>query len=612
MNPRVLSRALRALMLAGCVLAAHGQNIRIISQVGSATTPVLNGATVAISTDAVGQPTTAGISLLNVGGSTLTISRISLAGSADMSLLGVPSLPVTVGAGNLVNVSIQYSPVSAAAVSSTLTVVSVESGVSVTYMIQLAGTVVGTTTLPKFVAGYADPLTDTAVAVFDGSVISFPPVTVGTVSDITVTITNRGLGSGAIRKIELAGDPALQLQHLPLFPVTLGSGVNMQFVIHFAPTAQQAYSGTLSLGFPDRTWTVRVDASGVGPTYRYSLVTGDTTTAIQPSGTIPFPDTPVGDTQSIFLRITNAGTAQGQIAGITLNDPQFRLVDAPSVPILMKPNSSVQVTFAFVPQTSGQFTARLRIGDDPFTLTGVGMALPRYRYEGASGTQDPLQQPTIGLTLAAAYPVPISGTLALNFVSDVFSANPAVQFSTGGRTAAFTIPANSTSAVFDNSQTQVRIQTGTVAGNILITPTFQTRDGLSLTPSAPEGLNLAVTRSVPKLLGGNLGARTLNSITLNFTGYTTTRSLHQLDLQLNAKAGVRLDNSHLTVDLQSPATVWFQSTNSEQFGGLYSISVPILLTGGSTTEDQTAHIQSVDITISNELGDSNKVSVALP
>lgn len=612
MNSRAPSRALRALMLAGCVLAAHGQNIRIISQVGSSTTPVLNGGTVTISTDAVGQPTTAGISLLNVGGSTLSISRISLAGSADMTLLGVPALPATVGAGNLVNFSVQYSPVSAAAVSSTLTVVSVESGVSVTYMIQLTGTVVGTSSLPNFIAGYSDPLTDNAVAVFDGSVITFPPVAVGTVSDITVTITNRGLGSGAIRKVQLAGDPALQLQHLPLFPVTLGSGVNMQFVVHFAPTAQQAYSGTLSISFPDKTWIVRVDASGVGPTYHYSLVTGDTTTAVQPSGTISFPDTPVGDTQTIFLRIANTGTAQGQIAGITLSDPQFHLVDAPSVPIVLRPNTSVQVTLAFVPQTTGQFTARIRIGDDPFTLAGVGMALPRYRFEGASGTQDPLQQPTIGLTLAAAYPVPISGTLTLGFVSDVFSANPAVQFSTGGRTAAFTIPANSTSAVFDNAQTQVRIQTGTVAGNILITPAFTTRDGLNLTPAAPAGLSLSVARSAPKLLGGNLGARTLNSITLSLTGYTTTRALRQIDLQLNAKAGVRLDNSHLSVDLQSPSTVWFQSTNSEQFGGLFSISVPILLTGGSSSADQTANIQSVDITISNELGESNKLSVVLP
>jgi transposase len=76
--------------------------------------------------------------------------------------------------------------------------------------------------------------------------------------------------------------------------------------------------------------------------------------------------------------------------------------------------------------------------------------------------------------------------------SDTFVTDPSVQFSTGGRTVSFTIPANGTQAVFSNGATTIKLQTGSVAGGITITPSFATRTGYSLTPDSPASLSLSI------------------------------------------------------------------------------------------------------------------------
>jgi hypothetical protein len=61
---------------------------------------------------------------------------------------------------------------------------------------------------------------------------------------------------------------------------------------------------------------------------------------------------------------------------------------------------------------------------------------------------NPATQPSFNITLAAAYPIALSGTLTLEFTPDAVSPadDPAIQFSAGGRTLNFTIPAGQTSA----------------------------------------------------------------------------------------------------------------------------------------------------------------------
>src|SRR5205085_1236226 len=103
-----------------------------------------------------------------------------------------------------------------------------------------------------------------------------------------------------------------------------------------------------------------------------------------------------------------------------------------------------------------------RIATEPFTITiGVPTA-PQAELAGVPDTTTPAQQIGFDVTLASGYPLDITGTLTVSFQPDAVAPadDPAIQLSTGGRSAHFTIPANATKA----SQ-HILLQTGTVSGS---------------------------------------------------------------------------------------------------------------------------------------------------
>lgn len=712
----------RVFALAGCALMTHAQDLRMMSHVEGVTATIANGGTVTIPAESPGQRTRAVILLTNVGPSALDVTGIGIAGRTEIALAEVPALPVSLAPGDSTTFNVLFTPTFTSAAAQ-VGITTIWAGMPSTWGFRVLGTVAGFGG-PQLEASYEDPITRNAIRVSGGGVIGFPQVDVGDRSAINFTITNSGSSQGTVDRITVSGSPAFRIEQLPVLPATVSPGGVLRFVVRFAPEAREMYSALLRIEVSGASWDTRLEGTGTGAAFEYS--TGDGA-PVPPGGTVEFAGTPVGETRQAVLQIRNAGTSQGRIAGFTLSNASFRIVDAPFTPVLLNPGESAQVTLAFTPPGPGSHAARARIGEVEFTLSGTGLGasleysyasgdshtpiepggavmlgsaavgessggaftisnrgnepaplfaiaflsgavsafelqgvpalplnlepgasltfsvrfvpddvgtlnaglgvngatftvrgtgtppslMPQFRFEGAVGVQSALQQPAIGVTVSEPYPLELKGVLTLAFVSDVFGANPAVQFSSGGRTAAFVIPANSTEAVFDNAQKMVRVQTGTVAGDLVITPTLTTRAGLSMIPDSQEHLTLSVERRVPSLLDAQIASRTNDRFVVSVTGYATTRSLSRLDLQLNAGSGVRLNNGLLTVDLQSPAMVWFQSSSSEAFGGLFKISVPVQLQGGGSAEDHLAHIESVTVRISNELGAGEPVNLPL-
>ena len=251
----------------------------------------------------------------------------------------------------------------------------------------------------------------------------------------------------------------------------------------------------------------------------------------------------------------------------------------------MKLDAGATTSFSiqFAPNNTGTLTATLHVNTSAFTVSGNGTppaALPGYQFEGPSGTQAPAQQPTVGLSLASSYALPVQGTLTLTFVSSVFTDDPSIQFSSGGRTVNFTIPANSTRAVFSGGATNIALQTGTVAGNIVITPSFATQGGFNLTPPSPNTLTLTVGRLAPTLTSVNITSVTASGFTLTVNGFSTSRSLKQLDIDFMPKQGENFSATHLTVDVSAAAATWFQSASSQAFGGAFLVAIPFTLQSG--------------------------------
>src|SRR5439155_16211732 len=107
--------------------------------------------------------------------------------------------------------------------------------------------------------------------------------------------------------------------------------------------------------------------------------------------------------------------------------------------------------------------------------------------------------------------------LILAFSPDVGPADGTIQFSTGGKTANFTIPAGSTSVEFPGGP--LALQTGTVAGTILLTARLQS-NGSDLTPTPVSIQSIRVEPAAPTITSARF-SRTADSIQVQITGYCT-------------------------------------------------------------------------------------------
>jgi hypothetical protein len=234
----------------------------------------------------------------------------------------------------------------------------------------------------------------------------------------------------------------------------------------------------------------------------------------------------------------------------------------------------------------------------------VNPAPPRLAVSGVSNTVAPAQQPTVEITLPSPYPSPISGQMTLAFSSnaDLPNDDPAIQFSTGGRTVSFSIPANDTRAVFTNNATNVGFQTGTVAGTISLSVVAQS-EGITLNPSQPLEHTMTLSRVAPVITLLTISSRSVSGFELVITGFSTSRALRQATFLFTPAQGRSLQTSTATLDLAPSASNWFQSQPSASFGGQFRLVMPFTVQGDSSA------IGSVSVTLTNAEGTSQAASV---
>ena len=87
---------------------------------------------------------------------------------------------------------------------------------------------------------------------------------------------------------------------------------------------------------------------------------------------------------ALSLRITNNGNGPGTITAISIVGPGFQLANTPFLPATLAVGAQTQLTVNFAPSTPGNLTGGLKIGDDTFTLAGVGIG-PLLTYTYSSG-----------------------------------------------------------------------------------------------------------------------------------------------------------------------------------------------------------------------------------
>ncbi|MCX6620063.1 MAG: hypothetical protein NTY38_03095 [Acidobacteria bacterium] len=159
----------------------------------------------------------------------------------------------------------------------------------------------------------------------------------------------------------------------------------------------------------------------------------------------------------------------------------------------------------------------------------------------------------------------------------------------------------------------MRLQTGTVAGVISLTPSFATASGgIDVTPASPAALSLNVAQAAPRILNVLVSSRTTDGFTLQVTGYATGRSITQMDFQFVPLPGENVTTTKLSVPVEAAFNTWYQSTASQAYGSQFTVTVPFTLQGTLTNAKTLAEtIQSVSVTLTNRQGASAASSIVL-
>jgi hypothetical protein len=557
---------------------------------------VNNGGTLPFPPTPVKTTSTAGVAIQNLGSGPGLINSVTVTGTA-FQVVGLPLLPATVNSAVALQFTIQYTPTLAQMDQGTLQVVFPDHTVSVT--------LTGSGTTPIFSYQLIQNGRTTGIA--PGQTVIIPAVNVGSSGAFSIVVQNTGNGPGTINGLSLVGT-GFQVVNPVTFPQTLAPGASISLSFSFTPPQTGQFTGQLQIG--SDTFVL---AGQAGPALAYSYSTSAGVTAVQGGGSVIFSPIQLSQNSNTVFSIQNVGIAPASVTSISLAQSKtaFTLSGLPALPLTLAPNASASFTIVFSPAAVGQNTATLQIDTQSFTLSGAGDTpppLPSFQFTGASGTQQPLQQPSIGLTLASPYSLPLTGTLTLAEIPGAFSADPAVQFGTGGQTVSFTIAPNTLQAVFPNGSTSIKLQTGSVSGTITVTPDFTTSGGFDLTPANPATVSFTVPAGPPQLLSAQVAALSATGFTLSLTGVSTSRALTAVNLMFTVASGFALNTTQISMDITSAASAWFLSSQSTAFGGQFTISVPFTLTAGTGTAMPISAIQSVSATIANALGTSSSIT----
>lgn len=254
------------------------------------------------------------------------------------------------------------------------------------------------------------------------------------------------------------------------------------------------------------------------------------------------------------------------------------------------------------PSTTGSFAFTARVADQTATVADRPLSIdvtaaPTLTFTGVSSTANSAQQITFGLTLSTAYPRAITGSVTLTFQPNAKASadDPAIQFASGGRSVTFTVPPNTTQAVF--SATPVAFQTGTVAGTITLAVTSDLSGGsfqqtVTIAPAAPVIQSATV---VPNSSG----------FSVQVSGFSNSRDLTSASFHFTATSGQVVQTSDLTVPLSTAANQWYSGSASQPFGGQYQIVVPFTLQKGVVSG-----LASVSVELQNQQNTSAPVSAS--
>jgi len=282
------------------------------------------------------------VSLANTGGSSLTVSQLTVTGTG-FSTTGLV-LPMTLDAGQGVTFSVVFGPQSAGDVTGNLAFANDTS--STPLNIALTGSGVssgGITTSP--------------------SSFSFGTVQDGTSQSQNETITNGSNQSFTISKATFSGT-GYSTTGLTL-PLTLASNQSATFSVVFTPTTAGPDNGTLALTISGSATAIDFSLSGIG--------VSPGTLSPSPSS-LTFTNVQVGQTQSLTESVQNTGGQNVSISQVKASGTGFS-ISGITTPVTLTPGQSTSFSVTFAPASAGSASGSVAVTSNASNPSlGVGLS----------------------------------------------------------------------------------------------------------------------------------------------------------------------------------------------------------------------------------------------
>jgi len=450
-------------------------------------------------------------------------------------------------------------------------------------------------------------------------VISGTPTAAAT-SSFTVTVTDAGKGT-AKQALSIATATALTVTPTTLPAATVGTAFTQKFTAAGGKAPYTfALTGTLPAGFTFTASTATIaGTAAAAESGSFTITVTDAsgrivTLALTLTATVaPLTVTPTTlATATVNVPYSQVLTASGGIAPYT-----FALTLG-ALPAGFSFNASTHtISGTATGAVTGNFTITVTdsagtMVNDGLTLTANLPATPTVTVTLGGPASGFMQQLPVTVAIGTAYPVAISGALALTFAPSVTPStgvdDQMIQFASGSVcttgvphtcTINFTIPAGSTTPTFAAGANPTII-TGTTAGTITLT-TGLAVNGVSISSTTKTIVN---TSGVPFISSVSF-QQTPGGITVTVVGFSSTRDMVSGLFHFAPAQGVTFTSGDITVPLATSFSTWWTNTaQSNPYGTQFTLTAPFSLSTQSTA------VVSVTVTLTNSKGASNPVTLA--
>jgi len=310
-----------------------------------------------------GQSETQPVTLTNYGSTSVTVTEVSV--SAAVFTVNNFNTPVTLVAGESVNLSVTFTPSATGNISGLVTFTSNAS--NSTLNLQVTGRGVNSWALQ------ANP-----------SSLAFGNVQVGGSSTLPMTIMNAGSSTETI-SLGQVGGPGYSVSGVTL-PLVLNAGQSFTFNVTFAPLAVGASQGSILATSP-LSPSLTIPLSGTG------VAAGQL--AVAPAA-INFGNVTVGQNSGQSGQIT-ASTSSVTVSSAAMSNQEF-VLSGITLPTTLAPGQTATYTVTFTPQGSGAasgtltFTSNAANSPTVESLLGTGV-IPQY---SVSLSWDPSNSQVVG------------------------------------------------------------------------------------------------------------------------------------------------------------------------------------------------------------------------